>query len=79
LSGLRAAQLSRGCSPRVDPSAKIALTAHHEVAERKVQRAKMDDPRGGVVHPFSRADGLVRTYGDGIVAAIAALAHRPRL
>jgi DNA-directed RNA polymerase subunit K/omega len=44
LSGLRAAQLYRGCSPRVEPSAKIALTAQHEVAERKVQRAKTDDP-----------------------------------
>jgi hypothetical protein len=25
---------------------------------------------------FSRADGLVRTHGNGIVAAIAALAHQ---
>jgi DNA-directed RNA polymerase subunit K/omega len=44
LSGLRAAQLSRGCSPRVEPSAKIALTAQHEVADRKVRRAKTDEP-----------------------------------
>ena len=42
LSGLRAAQLSRGCSPRVEPSAKVAITAQHEVAERKVQRANPD-------------------------------------
>jgi DNA-directed RNA polymerase subunit K/omega len=44
LSGLRAAQLYRGCAPRVEPSAKIAITAQQEVAERKVQRAKTDDP-----------------------------------
>jgi DNA-directed RNA polymerase subunit K/omega len=44
LSGLRAAQLYRGCAPRVAPSAKIAITAQQEVAERKVQRAKADDP-----------------------------------
>jgi DNA-directed RNA polymerase subunit K/omega len=35
-SGLRAAQLQRGCTARVEPSEKIAVTAQHEVAERKV-------------------------------------------
>jgi DNA-directed RNA polymerase subunit K/omega len=44
LSGLRAAQLHRGCSPRVEPSGKIAVTAQHEVAERKVRRATTDTP-----------------------------------
>jgi DNA-directed RNA polymerase subunit K/omega len=44
LSGLRAVQLSRGCSPRVAPSAKIAITAQQEVAERKVQGVKAADP-----------------------------------
>ena len=39
LSGLRAAQLYRGCTPRVERSAKIAITAQQEVAERKVLRA----------------------------------------
>jgi hypothetical protein len=39
LSGLRAAQLSRGCTPRVHPSEKHAVTAQHEVAEFKVTRA----------------------------------------
>ena len=38
LSALRAAQLSRGCTPRVQPSEKMAVTAQHEVAERKVVR-----------------------------------------
>ena len=38
LSSLRAAQLHRGCTPRVERSAKIAVTAQHEVAERKVLR-----------------------------------------
>jgi DNA-directed RNA polymerase subunit K/omega len=44
LSGLRAAQLYRGCPPRVQPSGKIAITAQQEIAERKVQRAKTDSP-----------------------------------
>jgi DNA-directed RNA polymerase subunit K/omega len=39
LAGLRAVQLSRGCSPRVDPSEKLAVTAQHEIAQRKVVRA----------------------------------------
>ena len=39
LSGLRAVQLSRGCSPRVAQSAKVAITAQQEVAERKILRA----------------------------------------
>jgi DNA-directed RNA polymerase subunit K/omega len=36
LSGLRAAQLHRGCTPRVEQSHKVAVTAQHEIAERKV-------------------------------------------
>jgi len=40
LSGLRAAQLYRGCAPRVARSPKIAVTAQQEVAERKVLRAR---------------------------------------
>ena len=36
LSGLRAAQLFRGCTPRVERSHKLAVTAQHEIAERKV-------------------------------------------
>lgn len=39
LSGLRAAQLHRGCTPRVPQSLKVAITAQHEVAERKVVRS----------------------------------------
>jgi DNA-directed RNA polymerase subunit K/omega len=46
LSGLRAVQLSRGCAPRVERSAKIAITAQQEVAERKVRRAPAADERG---------------------------------
>jgi DNA-directed RNA polymerase subunit K/omega len=38
LSSLRAAQLQRGCTPRVPPSEKVAVTAQHELAERKVVR-----------------------------------------
>lgn len=36
LCSLRAAQLSRGCTPRVAESPKVAVTAQHEVAEGKV-------------------------------------------
>lgn len=36
VSGLRTAQLQRGCSPRVATSAKTAVTAQHEVADGKV-------------------------------------------
>jgi DNA-directed RNA polymerase subunit K/omega len=36
VSALRAAQLQRGCIARVDQSPKLAVTAQHEVAERKV-------------------------------------------
>ena len=39
LSGLRAAQLTRGCAPRVERAEKVAVTAQHEVASRKVLRA----------------------------------------
>jgi DNA-directed RNA polymerase subunit K/omega len=39
LSGLRAAQLHRGCTPRVAESQKITVTAQHEIAERKVVRS----------------------------------------
>jgi len=38
LAGLRAAQLQRGCTPRVERSAKVTVTAQHEIATRKVQR-----------------------------------------
>jgi DNA-directed RNA polymerase subunit K/omega len=38
LAGQRAAQLQRGCTPRVPPSAKVTVTAQHEVAERKILR-----------------------------------------
>ena len=34
--GLRSAQLQRGCTPRVERREKVAVTAQHEVADRKV-------------------------------------------
>lgn len=39
LSGLRAAQLMRGCTPRVVRAHKVITTAQMEVAEWKVVRA----------------------------------------
>ena len=38
LCGLRVAQLQRGCTPRVLPSEKVAVTAQRELAERKILR-----------------------------------------
>ena len=38
LSGLRAAQLLRGCTPRVPRSEKVTMTAQHELAEGKIVR-----------------------------------------
>jgi len=40
LSGLRAAQLRRGCVPRVPPAQKVAVTAQLELAEGKVVRCR---------------------------------------
>jgi len=39
LSGLRAAQLMKGCTPRVEGAHKVIMTAQMEIAERKVVRA----------------------------------------
>jgi DNA-directed RNA polymerase subunit K/omega len=39
LSSLRAAQLSRGCTPRVERAAKLAVTAQQEIAQGKVLRS----------------------------------------
>ena len=36
LAGLRAAQLARGCTPRVTCAEKITVTAQIEIAERKI-------------------------------------------
>ena len=38
LAGLRAAQLARGCTPRVIGSAKVAVTAQLEVAAGMIVR-----------------------------------------
>lgn len=38
MSGLRAAQLMRGCTPKVESTHKVIMTAQIEVAERKVVR-----------------------------------------
>lgn len=38
LSALRAAQLMRGCTPRVPASVKAVVTAQREIAEGKVRR-----------------------------------------
>jgi hypothetical protein len=36
LSGLRAAQLQRGCTPRIGGTQKLITTAQMEIAQRKV-------------------------------------------
>jgi DNA-directed RNA polymerase subunit K/omega len=43
LSALRACQLTRGCTPRVEGAHKLAVTAQLEVAERKVENANLAD------------------------------------
>ena len=43
-SSLRAAQLMRGCIPRVDSSHKMIMTAQLEVASGKVARVVPDVP-----------------------------------
>ena len=50
LAGLRAAQLQRGCFPRVVPSDKVAVTAQQEVAEGKVVRA-VSSPSAPIAAP----------------------------
>lgn len=44
LASLRAAQLARGCTPRVACAEKITVTAQMEVAAGKVVRERMIDP-----------------------------------
>ena len=44
VSALRAAQLQRGCTPRVELSPKLAVTAQHEVADRKVLAVRAAEP-----------------------------------
>ncbi len=39
LAGLRAAQLMKGCTPRVDATHEVIMTAQMEVADGKVVRA----------------------------------------
>jgi DNA-directed RNA polymerase subunit K/omega len=38
VAGLRAGQLQRGCTPRVERCEKRAVTAQQEVAQGKVER-----------------------------------------
>jgi DNA-directed RNA polymerase subunit K/omega len=46
LAALRAAQLARGCTPRVPCAEKIAVTAQLEVAAGKIARdLTIDQPR----------------------------------
>jgi DNA-directed RNA polymerase subunit K/omega len=43
LCGLRAAQLARGCTPRVVQCAKVAVTAQQEVAAYKIVAVPLAD------------------------------------
>jgi len=55
VAGLRAAQLRRGCTPRVPGSPKLAVTAQQEVAARKVLpfRESVPGPQ-----PLAPAEGI---------------------
>ena len=46
ISGLRAGQLARGCTPRVPRAEKIAITAQREVAAGKILRDPALDHHG---------------------------------
>ena len=66
LAGLRAAQLHRGCTPRVERSEKVAVTAQHEVAQRKVLALPMSvDPAGGVALVVSPSPALAAAVIEG--------------
>ncbi len=60
LAGLRAAQLRRGCVPRVNGVHKIAVIAQCEVAEGKVIQLP-DVLLGGVDDPVKHVE-IVREY-----------------
>jgi DNA-directed RNA polymerase subunit K/omega len=49
VSSLRAAQLMRGCTPRVAPGHKLTVTARHEVSQGKIQatRTRLPDTADG--------------------------------
>ncbi len=49
LSGLRAAQLMRGCTPRVDAGHKVITTAQMELAEGKVVPMPRDEMPPAIV------------------------------
>jgi len=44
LASLRAAQLARGCTPRVPCADKVTVTAQMEVAAGKIARDRTIDP-----------------------------------
>jgi DNA-directed RNA polymerase subunit K/omega len=58
LSGLRAEQLVRGCTPRLEPSAKRVITAQREVAERLVVRSPAVPKDGETVEAIAEASGI---------------------
>ncbi len=60
LAGLRAAQLRRGCLPRVHGMTKIAVIAQSEVAEGKIIQLP-DVLIGGIDDPVKTVE-LVREY-----------------
>ena len=47
VAGLRAAQLSRGCTPRVPPAEKVTVTAQLEVAAGKIVSSWTLEPTPG--------------------------------
>ena len=47
VAGLRAAQLARGCTPRVPPAEKVTVTAQLEVAAGKIVSSWTLEPTPG--------------------------------
>ncbi len=66
LATLRAAQLSRGCRPKVDGTHKASVTAQIEVAAGKVRQlldppVDVGEPTSNMPAPLEDAAILVRT------------------
>jgi DNA-directed RNA polymerase subunit K/omega len=59
LATLRAAQLMRGCRPRIDGTHKATVTAQFEVAEGKVTRLFGKSSLDSVVMPRGKSEAYL--------------------
>jgi len=75
-SSLRAAQLLRGCTPRVAPGHKLTVTARQEVAEGKIRAwRRVSQPTAGVAFeatPPVEGSGVAPSQATATVGTTAA-------